>query len=108
RERNVPVIVDGATEPDPRIFLRAGADLVITSMHKSFAGITGATVAGRLDLVRACIYQEKGIARPMKVGKEGVIGAIAAVERWRRLDRPAIRKALDNRLITGRDRLSPL
>lgn len=86
----VPVIVDGAAEPDPRIFLRAGADLVITSMHKSFAGLTGATVAGRRDLIQACIVQEKGIARPMKVGKEAVISAIAAVERWERADHAAI------------------
>src|SRR5690606_29094487 len=63
--RGVPVIVDGAAEPEPRMFLKAGGDLVITSMHKSFAGLTGATVAGRLDLVRACLYQEKGIGRPM-------------------------------------------
>jgi L-seryl-tRNA(Ser) seleniumtransferase len=108
RERGVPVIVDGAAEPDPTIFLRAGADLVITSMHKAFAALTAATVAGRLDLVRACIYQEKGIGRPMKVGKEGVIAAIAAVERWCALDRPAIRNALEARLARGRDRLAQL
>lgn len=108
KERGVPVIVDGAAEPDPTVFLRAGADVVITSMHKSFAGLTAATVAGRLELIRACIYQEKGIARPMKVGKEGVIASIAAVERWAALDRPAIRKALEARLARGRDRLGEL
>ena len=107
-ERGVPVIVDGAAEPDPTVFLRAGADLVISSMHKAFAGLTAATVAGRLDLVRACMYQEKGIGRPMKVGKEGVIAAIAAVERWAALDRPAIREALEARLARGRDRLAQL
>ncbi|MBA3506371.1 MAG: hypothetical protein H0T80_11410 [Betaproteobacteria bacterium] len=106
--RGVPVIVDGAAEPDPTVFLRAGADLVITSMHKSFAALTAATVAGRLDLVRACMYQEKGIGRPMKVGKEGVIASIAAVERWASLDRPAIRKALEARLARGHDRLGQL
>lgn len=106
RRHNLPVIVDGAAEPEPRLFLRAGADIVITSMHKSFASLTAATVAGRVDLVKACLYQEKGIGRPMKVGKESVIATIAAVERWSRLDREAIAAKLHNRLERGRARLS--
>ena len=104
-EHNVPVIVDGAAEPEPRAFLAAGADLVITSMHKSFASFTGATIAGKCDLVRACLYQEKGIGRPMKVGKEGVIAAIAAVERWEALDREEAMRALDRRLRRGKETL---
>lgn len=107
-ELGVPVIVDGAAEPEPRDFLRAGADLVITSMQKGFAALTGASVAGRLDLVRACYYQEKGIGRPMKVGKEGVISAIAAFERWGRLDREAIAARLQARLERGKARLDAL
>src|SRR5690606_24018146 len=98
RKHNVPVIVDGAAEPEPRLFLRAGADIVITSMHKSFASLTAATVAGRLGLVRACLYQEKGIGWPMKDGKEAVIGTIAAFVRWSRLDREAIAASLQSRL----------
>ncbi len=104
----VPVIVDGAAEPEPRDFLKAGADLVITSMHKGFAALTGASVAGRLDLVRACYYQEKGIGRPMKVGKEGVISAIAAFERWGAIDRAALAARLDARLAAGKARLEKL
>ncbi len=107
-EQGVPVIVDAAAEPEPRDFLEAGADLVITSMHKGFAALTGASIAGRADLVRACYYQEKGIGRPMKVGKEGVISAIAAFERWERLDREAIARALTARLEAGRERLQRL
>lgn len=97
-ESGVPVIVDAAAEPDPRRFLKAGADLVITSMHKTFASITGATVAGRLDLVQACLFQEKGIGRPMKAGKEAVIGAMVAVERWEALDFQQTNAALEKRL----------
>ena len=89
-KKGVPVIVDGAAEPDPRIFLKAGADLVITSMQKAFASFTAGTVAGRRDLVRACYLQDKGIGRPMKIGKEGVIATIAALERWAELDHGAI------------------
>jgi uncharacterized pyridoxal phosphate-dependent enzyme len=108
RASEVPVIVDAAAEPDPRVFLKAGADLVIVSMHKSFAGLTAGVIAGSLELVRACMFQEKGIGRPMKVGKEGVISAIAAIERWIELDRDAIRRALDERLISAKERLEIL
>lgn len=82
-ERGVPVIVDAASQPDLRPYLQAGADLVLVSAHKHFASVTAGIVAGRADLVKACLYQEHGIGRPMKVGKEGVIGAIAALERWK-------------------------
>src|SRR5205823_10625590 len=105
---HVPVIVDAAAEPDPRVFLAAGADLVIVSMHKSFAGLTAGVIAGSLGLVRACMFQEKGIGRPMKAGKEDVIGAIAAIERWLALDREAIGHALDQRLIGAKQRLEAL
>ncbi len=108
RRRGVPVIVDAAAEPDPRLFLRAGADLVITSMHKQFASLTAGTVAGRLDLVRACLVQEKGIGRPMKVGKESVVAAIAAIQRWTTQDRKAIAAALNARLARGHARLAKL
>src|SRR5690606_16284570 len=40
--------------------------------------------------------------------KEGVIGAIAAVERWAGLDREAIAAAIDARLRRGRERLERL
>jgi L-seryl-tRNA(Ser) seleniumtransferase len=82
----VPVIVDGAAEPDPRLFLEAGADIVVFSTQKAFAGFTGGVIAGRKELVQACAYQERGIGRPMKAGKETVISAIAALERWTALD----------------------
>ncbi|MGH9721016.1 MAG: hypothetical protein ACRD8O_12445, partial [Bryobacteraceae bacterium] len=39
-------------------------------------------ICGRKDLVRACYLQNWGIGRAMKVGKEGIAGLIAAVERW--------------------------
>jgi L-seryl-tRNA(Ser) seleniumtransferase len=71
-ERGVPVIVDAASVTDPRPYVEAGADFVLFSAHKAFASITAGVIAGRLPLVQACIYQEHGIGRPMKVGKEGV------------------------------------
>lgn len=81
-EHGVPAIVDAASMPDPRPYVKAGADLVLVSAHKSFAALTAGIVAGRSEAVAACLAQEHGIGRPMKVGKEGVIGAIAALEAW--------------------------
>ena len=105
REHGVPVIVDAASMPDPRPYLAAGADLVLFSAHKAFAGLTAGVIAGRRDLVQACVYQEHGIGRPMKVGKEGVTGAIAAIEAWRAEDPAVLREALDARLARAADRL---
>lgn len=108
RKRGVPVIVDAAAEPDPKSYLDAGADLVIFSVHKRLAGLTGGIVAGRLDLVQATYWQEKGIGRPMKVGKETVISAIAALERWMSRDRAVVASDLDARLAQAVELLSGL
>ena len=107
-KRGVPVIVDAAAEPDPKSYLDAGADLVIFSVHKRLAGMTGGIVAGRLDLVQAAYWQEKGIGRPMKVGKETVISAIAALERWSNKDKSEVARELDERLALADTLLSGL
>ena len=78
----VPVIVDAAAEVDVRPFLQAGASIVISSGHKAMGAPTSGMLCGRKELVRACYLQNWGIGRAMKVGKEGIAGLIAAVERW--------------------------
>lgn len=82
RAKGVPVVVDAAARADVRPFLAAGADLVITSAHKQMGAPTSGMICGRLDLVRACYLQNYGIGRAMKVGKEGIVGCMAAVEAW--------------------------
>ena len=104
----VPVIVDAASVSDPRPYVEAGGDLVLFSAHKQFASITAGVVAGRLSLVQACIYQEHGIGRPMKVGKEGVAGAIAALEAWMTDDRDQTRRELNARLQRVESRLQKI
>jgi L-seryl-tRNA(Ser) seleniumtransferase len=78
----VPVIVDAAAEPDVRPFLLAGASIVISSGHKAMGAPTSGLLCGHKALIRACYLQNWGIGRAMKVGKEGIAGLIAAVERW--------------------------
>ena len=80
--RNVPVVVDAAAELDLRKYIAAGADLVIYSGHKSLNAPTSALIAGRRDLIDACSQQNSGIGRTMKIGKENIIGCLAALQEY--------------------------
>lgn len=107
-EREVPVIVDAASEYDLEGFLAAGADLVIYSAHKFLGGPTAGIIAGRRELVRACYMQNGGLGRGMKVGKESIAGTMAALKAWSRRDGAAIRKRERAALTAWRDTLSGL
>jgi D-glucosaminate-6-phosphate ammonia-lyase len=104
--RSVPVIVDGASEYDLKGFLARGADIAVYSAHKFLGGPTAGIVAGRKDLVRAAFLQNGGIGRGMKVGKEGVAGAIAALEAWKARDHAAVRARETGYLEFWKERLS--
>jgi L-seryl-tRNA(Ser) seleniumtransferase len=90
-EKGVPVIVDAASEYDLRSFLAQGADLVIYSGHKFLGGPTSGIVAGSRALVGATYLQNRGIGRAMKVGKESIIGVMAALNAWKQRDHDGIR-----------------
>lgn len=90
--KGVPVIVDAASEHDLKGFLARGADIALYSAHKFLGAPTAGIVAGRKDLVRAAFLQNGGIGRGMKVGKEGMVGTIAALEAWDRRDHAAVRE----------------
>ena len=97
-ERGVPVVVDLASEYDLRGPLKAGADLAIYSAHKFLGGPTAGIVAGAKGLVRACFLQNFGIGRGMKIGKESIVGTMAALEAWEKRDHARIR-ALETRYL---------
>ena len=88
-ERDVPVIVDAAAQV-PMIgnlsyFTRElGADLAIFSGGKGLRGPqSSGLVLGRPDLVAGCRINgspNHSLGRPMKVGKEEMVGLLAAVE----------------------------
>ncbi len=86
RKAGVPVIVDAAAElprrPDP--YLSRGADLVAYSGGKSMRGPQCAgLLLGRKDLVWAAFMNgapHHAVGRMMKVGKEEIMGMVAAVE----------------------------
>jgi D-glucosaminate-6-phosphate ammonia-lyase len=103
-ERGVPVLVDAAAEEDLARYTGSGADLVTFSGGKAIGGPTSGIVAGRADLVRACRAQNAGIGRPMKVGKEQMLGLYAALERYLGRDErseAARCEALVDRLLDG-------
>lgn len=82
REHGVPVIVDAAGESDLRRWVASGADLVIYSGPKMLGAPTSGFICGGSELVAACRAQYAGIARPMKVGKENLLGLLQAVREY--------------------------
>jgi uncharacterized pyridoxal phosphate-dependent enzyme len=88
RRADVPVIVDAAAEIPPAEnlsrFVQEGADLVAFSGGKALRGPQASGfVVGRSDLVEACRLNDcpqMGVGRPMKAGKEEIMGLVKAVE----------------------------
>jgi uncharacterized pyridoxal phosphate-dependent enzyme len=97
KARGVPVIVDAAAQLPPVSnlwhFTRIGADIAIFSGGKDLRGPqSSGLILGRRDLIRACALNgnpNASIGRPMKVGKEEMIGLLAAVERYLQMDHAA-------------------
>ena len=98
RERSIPVIVDAAAQLPPPDnlwrFTGAGADLAIFSGGKGLCGpASTGLVLGASDLVSrvaANASPHERMGRPMKVGKEDLIGILAAVEWYLAQDHAAI------------------
>ena len=97
KERGVPTFLDAAADVPPADhlsrYVREGFDLVAISGGKALRGpqSTG-LLLGRADLIaaaRKAISPHEGIGRGMKVGKEEIIGLLAAVERYLKLDHEA-------------------
>lgn len=91
----IPVIVDAASEYDLRSFVGAGADVVIYSGHKFLGGCTAGIVAGERELIRNMYLQNRGIGRGFKVGKESILGSVAAMIAWEKRDHAAVRAKED-------------
>lgn len=84
----VPVIVDAAAEVPPRAnlsrFVEEGADLVTFSGGKAIRGPqSSGFILGREDLIEACRLNDNpnmSVGRPMKAGKEEIVGLVKAIE----------------------------
>ncbi|MFH1084402.1 MAG: aminotransferase class V-fold PLP-dependent enzyme [Chloroflexota bacterium] len=102
----VPLVVDAAAEVPPvdnlTRFLREGADLVTFSGGKAICGpqSTG-FILGRADLIEACRLNDcpnGGVGRPMKTGKEDIIGLVKAIELYVQRDHAAEMRVWEERV----------
>ena len=100
----VPTLVDAAAErPDaPNWYLEQGADAVAYSGGKCLRGPQAAgLVLGRKELLQAAFLNgapHHALGRPMKAGKEEIMGLLAAVEQWIARDHEAEWKEWERRL----------
>jgi seryl-tRNA(Sec) selenium transferase len=90
KEKGIPILVDAAAErPDvPNYYLGKGVDVVAYSGGKCLRGPQCSGLAlGRKDLLWAAWLNSAphhAFGRPMKVGKEEIMGLLAALEAWLR------------------------
>lgn len=114
--RGVPVIMDAAAELPPAEnlskFTRMGVDLVAFSGGKQLRGPQcSGLLLGKKDLIAAAFANSSPnnhFARIAKVGKEEIVGLLAAVERYLKLDLPAERRERTEALNRIAERLKAL
>ena len=88
KRHGIPLIIDAAAQIPPAEnlwrFTAMGADLVLFSGGKGLRGPqSSGLILGRKDLIEACAFNagpRAFIGRPMKVGKEEIVGLLAAVK----------------------------
>jgi seryl-tRNA(Sec) selenium transferase len=107
KSRGVPIFMDAADGIPPveniRLFAKMGCDLYTVSGGKGLCGPQSTGVLlGRKDLIEAALANtspwEGAVCRPMKVGKEEIMGCLAAVETLFHMDMPALNKEWTSRV----------
>ena len=106
RKHNVPVLIDAAAEIPPAStltrFTTMGFDLVAISGGKGLLGpqATG-ILAGRAPLIQAAALNHSpntGVGRGMKVGKEEIVGLVAAIDLYLSRDREVVHETWNKRI----------
>ena len=107
RRAKVPMLLDDAAGIPPfdnlSRYAKVGVDLYCFSGGKGMRGPQCAGILlGRKDLIDAALHNynpyEGSICRAMKVGKEEIIGMLAAVEAWQKLDLNALNREWNSRV----------
>ncbi len=82
----LPLVVDAAAEEDLCKYVAMGADLVVYSSAKALEAPSSGIVTGKKEYIDYAKKQVHGIARPMKVGKEAIMGVLKAIELYFKKD----------------------
>jgi len=95
KDHKVPMLLDDAAGIPPvenaKLYARMGIDLYCFSGGKGLRGPQcSGLLLGRKDLIEAALMnsapREGAVCRPMKVGKEEIIGCLTALETWLKID----------------------
>jgi uncharacterized pyridoxal phosphate-dependent enzyme len=95
KAHHVPIFMDAADGIPPvdklQLFAKMGCDLYTFSGGKGLCGPqSSGLLLGRKHLIEAALANsnpwEGAVCRPMKVGKEEIMGCLAAVETWLKMD----------------------
>jgi len=95
KDHKVPMLLDDAAGIPPadnaKLYAKMGIDLYCFSGGKGLSGPQcSGLLLGRKDLIESALLnsapREGAICRPMKVGKEEIIGCLTALEVWLKLD----------------------
>jgi uncharacterized pyridoxal phosphate-dependent enzyme len=95
KANQIPIFMDAADGIPPvnklQLFAKMGCDLYTFSGGKGLCGPQSSGILlGRKDLIEAGLANsnpwEGSVCRPMKVGKEEIMGCLAAVEAWLKMD----------------------
>jgi L-seryl-tRNA(Ser) seleniumtransferase len=95
KEHNVPLFLDDAAGIPPieniKLYAKMKLDLYTFSGGKGLRGPQcSGVLLGRKDLVEAAMRNscpfEGSVCRPMKAGKEEIVGCLTAIETWLKMD----------------------
>ena len=113
KDHSVPLLLDDAAGIPPidniKLYAKMKLDLYTFSGGKGLQGPQcSGVLLGRKDLVEAAMRNscpfEGSVCRPMKVGKEEVIGCLTAIETWLKIDATKLYQEWNARV----DRISKL
>jgi len=108
KDAKVPMLLDDAAGIPPienlKLYSKMGIDLYAFSGGKGLAGPQcSGLLLGRKDLIEAAMANtspwEGAVCRAMKVGKEEIMGCLAAVEAWTKMDLGALNRQWNERAL---------
>lgn len=82
QEYKIPLILDAAAEEDLQSYAQMGVDIVIYSGAKALEGPSSGLVVGKNPYIEWVQLQSKGLGRTMKIGKENILGLVAAINHY--------------------------